>query len=155
MATCQICGGKAKNEKTFTGKRHLESKGHLKALGKTKSDVITSPSISTDMNKRMIRLEKQNQDILTRLTELERIIKVSSGSQTTSKDRSVVRSYLLSKIPKGKSVNVDNLSKATKKYDWKIVESVVSDLVDEEFFDITEGKSDKKILGRFGMIIRR
>ncbi|MCH8908545.1 MAG: hypothetical protein IH840_15770 [Candidatus Heimdallarchaeota archaeon] len=66
-----------------------------------------------------------------------------------------IRAYLLREISKGRSVQIDQLANALKRYDWEMIENTITDLIDEEIFDISESSSKKKILGRYGMLIRR
>ena len=162
MATCSVCGSKAKSEKTFAQSRHIISKKHQAALGKMESP--TSPPRQQQVRgnnlilQRLSSLETQNKMILERLLALESHIRSSSSRSTQSQSanaRSEIRSFLLRNLSRGKSINVDRIAEKTKKYRWQVVENIISDMVDEEIFDIAEANSTHKVLGRYGMIIRR
>ncbi len=159
---CPTCGSSAKNPKTFEKDSHINNKRHQKALAKQGGAISlpsqTSGSGSNVVLQRLSALETQNKMILERLLSLESQIRsTSSPSSATqsSKANSEVRSFLLRNLSRGKSVNVDRIADKTKSYHWSVVEKIISEMVDEEVFDIAEANSKHKVLGRFGMIIRR
>lgn len=162
VAKCSVCGSTAKKESTFKTSRHIGTSKHQKALAKQGGSV--SPPIqasdpgSNVILQRVSALETQNKMILERLLALESQIRsTSSQSSTTqsSKANSEVRSFLLRNLSRGKSVNVDRIADKTNNYPWSVVEKIISEMVDEEVFDIAEANSKHKVLDRFGMIIRR
>ena len=162
VVKCSICGSTAKKESTFTSSRHVGTQKHQKALAKQGGAISppsqTSGSGSNVVSQRLSALETQNKMILERLLSLESQIRTTSSPTSatqSSKANSEVRSFLLRNLSRGKSVNVDRIADKTKNYPWSIVEKIISEMVDEEVFDIAEANSRHKVMGRFGMIIRR
>lgn len=157
---CSICGSSAKNPKNFEKSTHVKTKRHQKALAK-QGGAVSPPSQISGLSsnvilQRLSALETQNKMILERLLSLESQIRSTSSSATqSSKANAEVRSYLLRKLSRGKSINVDRIADKTKSYPWSVVEKIISEMVDEEIFDIAEANSRHKIMGRFGMIVRR
>jgi hypothetical protein len=166
MPICQICGKELKNPKS---KGHVNSKFHKNALkkqGKTlpvdtkttlprKSISVTVPS--TGLENRINLLEDQVKFIMTKLDAVDVRLASLVPTITSLKDISTIKMGIKRLIPPGESMTIDELikSKELQNVEWRILEKTLLDLVDDEVFDVSAGKSKKKIAGNIGRLIRR
>ncbi|MHA2251014.1 MAG: hypothetical protein ACXAD7_11665 [Candidatus Kariarchaeaceae archaeon] len=157
---CPICGGKAKNPEYFDDLKHIKTKTHQKALSKLDSkDEISQREFesSTEITTRITQLENQNKDILNRLDKLEFLLSEKQQEvkqQEPKSEAEQIKSFLLTNIPKGRTAKIDQIASLLSRADWKVVENVIIHLIDAGIFTPTEGKSKKKIQGKYAFIIR-
>lgn len=66
-----------------------------------------------------------------------------------------MKSKILQSIPSNKSIRVDELSNYFSDINWETIDKILRDLIDEEKIDAIEGRSGKRINGKYGRVIRR
>ena len=122
---------------------------------RTTSSAIAMPSVGFE--KRLGLLEDQVKFIMNKLTVID--VKLANVHQTSSVllDLEPLKVRIKRLIRKGESVSIDDLvnSRELKSYKWNMLEKALLDLVDDEVFDVAEGRSKKKLAGNIGRLIRR
>jgi len=128
---------------------------------KTKSTSTIAPkSQSNSTSKRLNLIEDQIKYLITKLDNIEvKLANVSiiDPSSINSHEILIIKNIIKSKIPIGKSIDIDELlnTDGLSKYTKDMIFTAVMELVDEEVFDVSEGKSKNKIQGHIGRLIRR
>lgn len=99
-----------------------------------------------------------------RITRLEQIVsqilkKNQLGSKTRASTREIqsIKSIIKSILRSGDSKTIDEIVNlgSMKSYNWITIEQALLDLIDDEVFDVSEGKSVRKLDGRIARLIRR
>jgi hypothetical protein len=153
--SCQICGAKVKNPETAS---HINSKRHQNAIGGFTSSKA-SVKVNGDLEKRVTLLENQMKQVIKSLNNMESMV-LNLSSQNSRDDSSVSygntdRIKVLQQISPDSSITVDELVRRFKGFEWKKLEKILMDLIDEEQIDGIEGKSSRRVHGKFGRVIRR
>ena len=130
-----------------------------KSKSKSKSTSTTIPK-SKSTAKRLNLIEDQIKYLMAKIDNIE--VKLANVSFMESSSISTpeildIKNIIKSKISPGKSIDVDELlnTKGLNKYTKDLIYMAVMELVDEEVFDVSEGKSKNKIQGYIGRLIRR
>jgi len=166
LPICSVCGKTLKNPNS---KSHIQSKFHQDALRRQKglsdaevvSDIAkTKPTgirASAQIEKRVSLLEEQIRFIMNKLTAID--LKLSQGvpSKVSPSNLNLIKKELMKLIPRGQSMTIDKIASSLKfpETEWKTIEQAIIDLVDDEVFDVSEGRSHRKVAGNIGRLIRR
>jgi len=116
-------------------------------------------SKSTSTTKRLKLVEDQIKYLITKIDDIE--VKLANlgftDSSINTRDILDIKNIFKSKIQPGKSIAVDDLLSLERlnKYTKDMIYVAAMELVDEEIFDVSEGKSKNKIQGHIGRLIRR
>ena len=133
--------------------QHQASKGKSTV---TKKKSIKQNIISTD---RINLLEKQVKFIMSKIDNIEIQLAKDRSSKFTGGVYNLndVQNIIKSKISRGDSVSIDEVMviKKLKKFPRELIEKAILDLIDDEIFDVSEGRSIQKIQGNIGRLIRR
>lgn len=153
---CNICGAAVKNPST---QAHIGSKRHQTALKppgaeKTTFQTITK-STSSGVENRLLDLERQMKYVITKLNSMEQKLSNSTSAKSLISKGEINKMSITRLVPRGNSINLDDLEKELKQYSWDDINNTLRELVDDEEFDVVEAKSKRKLYGRFGRIIRR
>jgi len=154
---CEICGRQVKNPRH---KNHINSDLHQKALqssggGVGKSQQKINPKSDSlqlgNLEQRITNIENQIRYILGKLDAMT----IKSSKITGLRDLGEAKRSILSILATKKVISVDDLQKRLSDIEWNTLESGVQELIDEEKIDGSEGRSERKIQGRIGLLIRR
>ena len=133
--------------------QHQASKGKSRV---TKKKPTNQNIISTD---RINLLEKQVKFIMSKIDNIEIQLAKGRSSKFTNGGYNLndVQNIIKSKILSGDSVSIDEVMviKKLKKFPRELIEKAILDLIDDEIFDVSEGRSVQKIQGNIGRLIRR
>jgi len=116
-----------------------------------------SKTISTA--KRLKIVEDQFKYLITKIDDIE--VKLANlgftDSSINTREITDIKNVIKSKTQTGKSIAVDELLniEGLNKYTKDMIYLAAMELVDEEIFDVSEGKSNNKIQGHIGRLIRR
>ncbi len=122
----------------------------------TKKKPIKQSIKSTD---RINLLEKQVKFIMSKIDNIEIQLAKDRSSKFTGGGYNLndVQNIIKSKISPGDSVSIDEVMviRKLKKFPRELIEKAILDLIDDEIFDVSEGRSIQKIQGNIGRLIRR
>ena len=108
---------------------------------------------------RVSLLEKQVKYLMSKIDDFEiKIANLKSPTMIgTSDNLSEIKKLIISKVSPGDSMLVDELFdiKALKKFSLASIEKAAIELIDDEYFDVSEGSSKTKLEGNIGRLIRR
>ncbi len=114
---------------------------------------------STVLETRIKLLEKQVKFLMSKIDNIEINIAKERTSKTLGGGYNIkeVQNIIKSKVSPGESITIDevlNLRKL-KKFPRDIIKKGIIDLIDDEIFDVSEGRSIQKIQGNIARLIRR
>jgi len=119
----------------------------------------TTTTSTTKIETRINSLEKQVKFLMEKFNDIEYHLSMKEvqPKESTENDIKQIKDLLISSIPRADSLNIDEIynSKPFNKVPFKIFEKAVIELIDDEYFDGSAGKSKYKIDGTIGRIIRR
>ena len=108
---------------------------------------------------RVSLLEKQVKYLMSKIDDFDiKIANLKSPTMVgTSGSLSEIKNVIISKVSPGDSMLIDELLdiKALKKYSITSIKKAVIELIDDEYFDVSEGSSKTKLEGNIGRLIRR
>ena len=132
---------------------------YLNEQTKQKSSSTKPKSKSPSTTKRLDLVEDQIKYLITKIDNIEAKMANFSfqDSSINTHDMFDMKNVIKSKTPPGKSIDVDELLniEGLNKFTKDMIFIAAMELVDEEIFDVSEGKSKNKIQGRIGRLIRR
>jgi len=166
MSICEICKAKLKDPRS---KRHINSKKHqsaLKKLGmsfaiperaKPIRTVHVPPKLSTSVEQRLDLLEGQIKYIMDKLKVLDSKLVDFKPSTSDSMSNYSIKNEVKQLISPGESLSIDEIrnSRKLRNVDWRSLEKILIEMVDEEIFDVSEGRSKYKLDRNIGRLIRR
>ena len=159
---CPKCGKVYQRGGTYYEK-HIKSCKGIKPTKKSKASVIKlkeKPTIQTvKLEKRINLLEQQVKFLMSKVDGIEvdlaerRSSKLIGGGYSISNIQNVIKSNVLP----GDSISIDEIISITElqQYPINLIEKAIIDLIDDEIFDVSEGRSIQKIHGNIGRLIRR
>jgi len=111
------------------------------------------------LEKRINLLEEQVKFIMSKIDSFEvylakeRSTKLIGGGYNISDIQNVIKL----KVLPGDSISIDEIISITElqKYPINLIDKAIIDLIDDEIFDVSEGRSVQKIQGNIGRLIRR
>lgn len=118
-----------------------------------------APTKGLSITKRVNLLEKQVKFIMDKITSVELIISQRRSEKygLSDKEYEKLKNKIISLVKPGRSITVDQIYQAEKFKNLSLEKlgKIIDELVDEEFFDVSEGGSKLMIHGNIGRIIRR
>ena len=124
-----------------------------------KSTKIKSKSSSSKLEERVSFLEEQVKFLMSKIggVEVELAKERTSEVITNFSELNIIKNIIKSNVLPGDSISIDELIKIKQlqKYSIKSIEQAIIDLIDDEIFDVSEGRSIQKISGNIGRLIRR
>ncbi|MFX0050389.1 MAG: hypothetical protein ACFFAJ_18420 [Candidatus Hodarchaeota archaeon] len=121
----------------------------------TKSDTDVSSTLNTQTAKikgveeRISDLETVISGIMEKLVEIE--------TQIANVSLLTLKPLIQQLIHCGESMTIDELADALvlPGYDWNLIEQALIDLIENDVFEASKAKSERKIAGNFGQITRK
>jgi hypothetical protein len=127
--------------------------------GKPKKAKKKSVQISGKLEERVNLLEDQVKYLMSKIDNFEVYLAKERSSKQVGGGYSLsdVQKIIKSKVPPGNSISIDEVMniKKLRKYPKSLIEKAIIDLIDDEIFDGSEGRSSQKIQGHIARIIRR
>jgi len=117
---------------------------------------ITSKNQLLVIETRLSELEKQVRFIMEKLSTVE--IRMAGPVEALESTKiQPLKKLILRLIPQGTVISTDEIraKKDFQNYQSKDLERALLELVDEEYFDVAEGKSRWTLSGNIGLLIRR
>ncbi len=111
------------------------------------------------LEERINLVEEQVKFLMSKIDSIEvhlakeRTSKLIGGGYNISDIQNVIKL----KVLPGDSISIDEIISITElqKYPINLIEKAIIDLIDDEIFDVSEGRSIQKIQGNIGRLIRR
>jgi len=134
--------------------RYEESKKKPTPPGKAKSSQQSSSLV-----KRIDLLENQMKYIMSKIGSIDVILAKDRTDELVGGGFKIaeIQNIIKSKILPRDSISIDELISLHEldKYPKNLIEKAIINLIDDEIFDVSEGRSIQKILGNIGRLIRR
>ena len=127
--------------------------------GKPKATKKKSLQVSVKLEERINLLEEQVKFLMSKIDNFEvylakeRSYKQVGGGYNIYDVQTIIKSWVLP----GASISIDEIMKIKKlkKYPKDLIEKAIIDLIDDEIFDGSDGRSIQKIQGNIARVIRR
>ena len=127
--------------------------------GKPKTTKKKTLQVSVKLDGRVKLLEEQVKFLMSKIDNFEvylakeRSSKQVGGGYNIYDVQTIIKSWVLP----GASISIDEIMKIKKlkKYPKDLIEKAIIDLIDDEIFDGSDGRSIQKIQGNIARIIRR
>ena len=133
---------------------HYEESKKKPTSSKTKSSQQSSSLIT-----RIDLLENQMKYIMSKIGSIEIILAKDRTGELIGGGFKIaeIQNIIKSKILPRDSISIDDLISLHEldKYPKNLIEKAIINLIDDEIFDVSEGRSIQKILGNIGRLIRR
>ncbi|NHJ20951.1 MAG: hypothetical protein EAX91_08420 [Candidatus Lokiarchaeota archaeon] len=130
--------------------KYQEQKSKIK---KTSKDEIS------ELKGRVKLLEEQVRFLISEInvSKVSLVNKDDHDIITVTTDLAEIKKFLKSLISSGESITIDELIEMTEiqKIPLITLKHSIYDLIDEDVFDVAEGKSRQKIGGKIGVLIRK
>ena len=114
---------------------------------------------SSSLVKRIDLLENQIKYIMSKIGSIDIILAKDRTDQLVGGGFKIaeIQKLIKSSILPGDSISIDELISLHEldKYPKNLIEKAIINLIDDEIFDVSEGRSIQKILGNIGRLIRR
>ena len=132
---------------------------HQKSKGKPKITKKKTLQVSVKLDERVKLLEEQVKFLMSKIDNFEvylakeRSSKQVGGGYNIYEVQTIIKSWVLP----GASISIDEIMKIKKlkKYPKDLIEKAIIDLIDDEIFDGSDGRSIQKIQGNIARVIRR
>lgn len=115
--------------------------------------------VTVNLEKRVNMLEEQVKFLMSKIDNFEVFLAKERSSKFIGQGYNLyeIQNILKSKVSQGESISIDEIMnlKKLKKFPKNLIEKVIIDLIDEEIFDGSEGRSNQKIQGKIARLIRR
>lgn len=138
-------------------KKYLEKYQEEKKQPKKKKD--TGVSVESKLEQRVKQLEEQIKFLMSKINTIEIQLVKGRKSISINETNSIeeVKYKIKSLILPGESITIDELLniKELQELSLDLLKNAITDLIDDEIFDGSEGSSNKKIEGNIGRLIRR
>ena len=143
--------------------RHIES---CRGIKPTKKSIISAiklkekPSRQTvKLERRINLLEEQVKFLMSKIDNIEVQLTKGRTSELIGGGYNIlnIQNLIKSKVLPGDSISIDEIIsiKELQKYPITLIEKAIIDLIDDEVFDASEGRSTQKIQRNIGRLIRR
>ena len=127
--------------------------------GKPKTTKKKTLQVSVKLGERVNLLEEQVKFLMSKIDNFEvylakeRSSKQVGGGYNIYDVQTIIKSWVLP----GASISIDEIMKIKKlkKYPKDLIEKAIIDLIDDEIFDGSDGRSIQKIQGNIARVIRR
>jgi len=120
---------------------------------------VKSSQQSSYLVKRIDLLENQIKYIMSKIGSIEIILAKDNTDELVGGGFKIaeIQNIIKSKILPRDSISIDELISLHEldKYPKNLIEKAIINLIDDEIFDVSEGRSIQKILGNIGRLIRR
>ena len=127
--------------------------------GKPTTTKIRSVQVSSKLEERVILLEEQVKFLMSKVDNFEVYLAKERSSKQVGGGYNLVdaQEIIKSRVIPGDSISIDEIMniKKLKKYPKNLIEKAIINLIDDEIFDGSEGRSIQKIQGKIARIIRR
>ena len=134
-------------------KQYQDSKGKPKI---TKKGPV---QVSVKLEGRVNLLEEQVKFLMSKIDNFEVYLAKERSSKQVGGGYNIfdVQKIIKSKVLPGDSISIDEIMniRKLKKYPKNLIEKAIIDLIDDEIFDGSEGRSSQKIQGNIARLIRR
>ena len=114
---------------------------------------------SSSLVKRIDLLENQIKYIMSKIGSIDIILAKDRTDELVGGGFKIaeIQNIIISKILPRDSISIDELISLHEldKYPKNLIEKAIINLIDDEIFDVSEGRSIQKILGNIGRLIRR
>jgi len=111
------------------------------------------------LEERVNLLEEQVKFLMSKIDNFEVYLAKERSSKQVGGGYNIfdVQKIIKSKVLQGDSISIDEIMniKKLKKYPKNLIEKAIIDLIDDEIFDGSEGRSSQKIQENIARLIRR
>jgi len=132
---------------------------HQSSKGKPKTAKKKPLQVSVKLEERINMLEEQVKFLMSKIDNFEVFLAKERSSKQIGGGYNIydVQLIIKSKVLPGDSISIDEImnTKKLKKYPKNLIEKAIIDLIDDEIFDGSDGRSVQKIHGNIARIIRR
>ena len=158
VLSCPKCGKEYQRGGTYY-ERHISSCTGKQVKGPLVKKASKATRDNVKIEGRINLLEKQVRFLMSKVDKLEVLLAKwrSSDLSIGDKNSSYIKNIIISKVNPRESISIDEILgiENLQKYSKTAIEKVIIDLIDDEVFDGSEGRSNQKILGNIGRLIRR
>ena len=125
----------------------------------TKKSKAQSNTLISSLENKINLLEQQVKYLMSKMEGVENksdSIKAFKPSEKKG-DLSDIEEIIISKIPLGASMSIDELIqiKELQKFPIRLIEHAINKLINDNIFDALEGPSTQKIKGNIGCLVRK
>jgi len=127
--------------------------------GKPKITKSRKVQVSVKLEERVNLLEEQVKFLMSKIDNFDVYLAKERSSKQVGGGYNIfdVQEIIKSKALPGDSISIDEIMniKKLRKYPKNLIEKAIIDLIDDEIFDASEGRSNQKIQGNIARLIRR